>query len=357
MSESYERRWESKRGGRSVSDETRTSYYNVPVIHKPHWKWLIILYFFLGGISSASYVIATIAELWGGRDGRKITRVGRYLSLAALIPSPILLILDLGRPERFHHMLRIVKLRSPMSVGTWGLTIFGLFCALSALIQAAQDGLLARITPINRLLLALPRKTINVIGGAFGFFVGGYTGVLLGATAVPLWAKNALLLGPLFLSSAMSSACAAMTLLLSLAGRSRHTTIERLERLDTLTLLAELALILSARATTGKVISRPIREGHLGRIFRWGVLGGGILAPLAIQTRSILSHTRPSRPLTILSSLLTLTGGFLLRYVMVMAGRASADDPQATFEYARNYRRQTATMPGRDRERRDSRSV
>ena len=71
MSESYQRRWESKRGGRSVSDETRNSYYNVPVIHKPHWKWLIICYFFLGGISSASYVIAAIAELWAGATANR----------------------------------------------------------------------------------------------------------------------------------------------------------------------------------------------------------------------------------------------------------------------------------------------
>lgn len=347
MSDSYQRRW----GGRSVADETRTSYYSLPVIHKPHWKWLIICYFFLGGISSASYVIATVAEIWGGRDGRAITRVGRYLSLAALIPSPILLILDLGRPERFHHMLRVVKLRSPMSLGTWGLTIFGMFCTLSALIQAAQDGLLSRITLVNRLLLALPRKTISVIGGGFGFFVGGYTGVLLGVTAVPIWAKNALLLGPLFLSSAMSSACAAITLLLSLARKTQHNTILRLERLDTLTLLAELGLILSARANAGQVIARPIREGRLGLIFRWGVLGGGILLPLAIQIRSLVSRRPPSRPLTILSSLLTLTGGFLLRYVMVMAGRASADDPQATFEYARSYRRQVPMPPKRGQER------
>jgi formate-dependent nitrite reductase membrane component NrfD len=334
-----------------VSDETRTSYYDVPVIHKPHWKWLIIIYFFLGGISSASYVIASIAELFGGRDGKPITRVGRYLSLVALIPSPILLILDLGRPERFHHMLRIVKLRSPMSVGTWGLTIFGGFCTLSALIQAARDGLLARPRRIQRVLLALPSKTINVLGGVFGFFVGGYTGVLLGVTAVPLWAKNALLLGPLFLSSAMSSGCAAITLVLSLVRGTRHSTIQRLERLDTLTLLAELGLILSVRANAGRVIARPIREGHLGRIFRWGVLGSGILAPLVLQIASLLRGHRRSRSTTILSSLLTLTGGFLLRYVIVMAGRASADDPHATFAFARNDDRQMTAAPTGNQER------
>ena len=335
MGESYRRTWETRRGGRSVSDESSASYYNVPVIHKPHWKWLIIWYFFLGGISSASYVIAAIVDVFGGREGDRIKRVGRYLSLAALIPSPILLILDLGRPERFYMMLRVLKLRSPMSLGTWGLTIFGMFSGLSAAIQAAHDGLFGWYKPLNRLLLALPSTTINAFGVVFGFFVGGYTGVLLGVTAVPLWAKNALLLGPLFLSSAMSSAAAAITLILSLVRGTRHGAIQRLERLDTLTLLAELGLIVSARANAGPVIARPIREGKLGHVFRWGVLGAGIVAPLAIRLRAIVAREQSSRLEAILSSLLTLTGGFLLRYVMVMAGRASADDPHATFGFAR----------------------
>jgi len=336
MSTSYERTWDTRRKKtRSISDEARASYYGVPAVHKPHWKWLIIWYFFLGGISAASYVIASIAELFGGAEARRITRAGRYISLAALLPSPILLILDLGRPERFHHMLYIIKLRSPMSVGTWGLTIFGGFCGLSALIQAAQDGLLGRAKLINRILLAMPCKAINVIGSAFGFFVGGYTGVLLGATAVPLWAKNYLLLGPLFLASAMSTATAAITLVLSMVRGTSHNTFKRLERLDTWTLIAELGLILGARINTGQMLARPIREGRLGHIFRWGVLGLGIIAPLTLLSLARVRHTTSTRWLTVLSSILTLTGGFLLRYVMVMAGRASADDPQATYALAR----------------------
>ena len=335
MAESHERNWEPRRAGRSVADESRTSYYNVPVIHKPHWKWLIVFYFFLGGLSSASYVIAGIAELVGGRDARRIIRVGRYLSFAALLPSPFLLILDLGRPERFLLMLRILKLRSPMSVGTWGLTIFGIIATLSTLIQAARDNLFGRFKLVTQLLLALPSTAINLVGIVFGFFVGGYTGVLLAVTAVPLWAKNALLLGPLFLSSALSSGAAAITLVLSLGRGTSHHTIRRLERLDTLTLLAELSLIIAARLNAGPVISRPIRAGHLGRVFRWGVVGGGIVAPLLLQLRNLSRKRAPTRGTAILSSLLTLTGGFLLRYVMVMGGRASADDPQATFAFAR----------------------
>lgn len=335
MADGYQRNWETRRGGRSVSDATRDSYYGQPVIHAPHWKWLIVVYFFLGGISSASYVIACIAELFGGSAGDRIKRAGRYLALITLIPCPWLLIADLGRPERFHHMLRVIKLRSPMSVGTWGLTIYGFFCTLSVILQAAQDGLLKRVPLVRRIAEPLPCTLINAIGTLFGFFVGGYTGVLLGITAVPIWAKNALLLGPLFLSSAMSTGSAAIALVLSLLRGTSEQSIQRLERLETAARVAELGLILTARANAGPAISRPIRQGRLGQLFRWGVLGAGVAAPLALRLANVLPGARASRRRTILSSLLTLAGGLCLRYVMVMAGHASAEDPHATFAFAR----------------------
>ena len=313
----------------------RPGYYGAPVIHKPHWNWLIVAYFFLGGIAGGSYAVASIAELLGGRGGRPIARVGRYLSLAALIPSPVLLILDLGRPERFHHMLRVLKLRSPMSLGVWGLTAFGGFCGLSALIQAADDGLLGRRTTAARLLRALPGRRIGLLGIGPSLFLGGYTGVLLAATAVPLWTAGALLMGPLFLASAMSNATAAIALVLSLARGTRPDTLRRLERLDAIALLAELSLLLALRARLGPTIARPLDAGPLGRLHRFGVLGIGIAAPLALQWKALVGHAAPSRPTTALASCLVLTGGYLFRHVMVMAGRASADDPGATFELTR----------------------
>ena len=337
MATTYERRWETRRGGgRSVADEARESYYGLPVIHRPHWKWLIILYFFLGGISGASYAIATFAHLVGGPDGRRITRAGRYLSLAALIPSPVLLILDLGRPERFHHMLRVLKLRSPMSVGTWVLTLFGGFCGLSALIQAAEDGLLGETVFLARLLRSLPAGAIGAAGSVFGFLLAGYTGVLLAMTAVPLWLKNYFLMGPLFLASAMSNATAAITLVLALARGTSHQTLKRLERLDLIALTAELGLLLAARMNAGTRIAQPLREGRLGLIYRWGVLGAGITGPLALLASSALLRGKgPARLVAASAGALGLAGGLMFRYLMVMAGRASADDPQATFEFTR----------------------
>ncbi len=332
---SYQRMWQTpKRGGRSASDESAESYYGVPPIHKPHWKWLIITYFYLGGISGLSYVIAEIAEVTGGAMNRVITRAGRYVSFGTLLPCPALLILDLGRPERFLNMLRIFKLRSPMSVGTWVLVIFSGFCARSVVAQAARDELLNRFKSAPHGIKAIQSRWLGVAGVPFGFLLGGYTGVLLAATAVPLWTKNALLMGPLFLASAASNATASITLVLCL-GKAPHRALVRLERLEMCSLVVELGLLALNRRRLGQTIGRPLREGSTGQLYRFGVQGSGIAAPLVLTVVPMLAGRQPSRWRAALSSLLALSGGFMFRYVMVVAGHRSADDPQATFELAR----------------------
>jgi formate-dependent nitrite reductase membrane component NrfD len=318
--------------GRSVADAARTSYYEVPVVHAPHWGWLIICYFFLGGLAAGSYVLASIADLVGGVDGRRIVRAGRYVSVAALLPCPALLVLDLGRPLWFHHMLRVVKLRSPMSAGVWGLLAFSGCCGLSAVLQAARDGWLGGRTVARARLVPLDRA-LGVVGTGPAFFLGSYTGVLLAATAVPLWARSYLLVGPLFLTSALSSGTAAITVVLALARGTPPATLRRLERFHLVALLADLGLLLAMRAHLGRRLARPLETGRIGLLFRGGVLGAGLLAPLAIQGWAA-ARGRESRALSALASALVLAGGFLLRYVMVNAGRRSADDPRATYEFA-----------------------
>src|SRR2546428_5048940 len=116
------------------------SYYDFPVLKASTWRWEIIWYFFFGGLAAGCYVIASIAALFGSREDRAVARTGYYLSLLAILPCPLLLTKDLGRPERFLHMLRIFKVKSPMSMGTWGLVSFSLFSGVTAGIQAAWDG-------------------------------------------------------------------------------------------------------------------------------------------------------------------------------------------------------------------------
>src|SRR5437762_5040861 len=141
------------------------SYYDYPVLKAPTWHWEITWYFFFGGLAAGCYVIASIASLFGSREDRAVARAGYYLSLLSLLPCPPLLIKDLGRPERFLHLLRIFKVKSPMSMGTWALTSFGILSGITAVIQAARDGILGRWWG-PRLLAALPQWLFALPGTA-----------------------------------------------------------------------------------------------------------------------------------------------------------------------------------------------
>ncbi len=232
----------TERGKKKLILSGVRTYYNQPLIKKAHWSWEVILYFFLGGMAGGSYLAATLADLLGSARDVPLIRVGRYLSFVCILISPILLVKDLGRPERFLHMMRVLKLRSAMSLGTWGLTLFGLFCGLTTAHQAAKDGLLNWLPFFPRLLKALPVKLIESIGSFFGLFVASYTGVLLSSTAVPVWARARHILGPLFLTSGVSTGLSGLSLILSL-GRNQQDTLERLERAELIAMTTELGLI------------------------------------------------------------------------------------------------------------------
>src|SRR5437667_5388864 len=138
-----------------------------------------------------------------------------------LFPCHPLLIKDLGRPERFLHMMRMFKVKSPMSMGVWGLLGFSFFSGSTAVIQAAKDGMLGCWWG-TRALAALPQKLISMPGSLFGIFLGGYTGVLLTATSVPLWSRSKLL-GGIFVSSALSTSTALISIVLRIAGAPQRS--------------------------------------------------------------------------------------------------------------------------------------
>jgi formate-dependent nitrite reductase membrane component NrfD len=230
-------------------------------------------------------------------------------------------------------MLRVVKLRSPMSLGSWGLSVFGAFATASVAIQAAQDGLLGS-TAAARQIARLPSGRIATVGVLPAFFVGGYTGVLLGATAVPLWAKCARLIGPLFLNSAFSSATSAIAIAMAHGSQGREEALERLERLEQVALVTELGLMAAIDTTLGPT-ARPMREGRTGAIATYGALGAGVVIPLVAVT---VNRRLKSRRLARSASLLAMGGGLALRYAAVKAGHLSADDPHATFAMTRKRR-------------------
>ena len=307
------------------------NYYNLPLLKKAHWTWEVILYFFIGGIAGGSYLTATLADLLGSTRDASLVRAGRYLSFVGIVLSPVLLIKDLGRPERFVHMLRIFKLRSAMSLGTWGLTIFGLFCGFTMAYQMTKDGLLNWLPFFPRLFKALPIKLIEIIGSFFGLFVASYTGVLLASTAVPVWARARHILGPLFLTSGLSTALASLSFILSL-GRHNQDSLEKLERAEIVAMSTELGLISSLPVILGP-LARPLFKGKVGVFFTAGTIGSGLLLPLLTHLGWKLTRKRTPRALNIGTSLLVLIGGLILRYVWIVAGRASADNPQETHYY------------------------
>lgn len=292
----------------------------------PEWPWYYIgLYFFLGGIAGGAYVTATIADLFGSARDWVVIKVGYLVAFVAILFAPVLLILDLGRPERFYNMFtRVFKVLSPMSVGSYALLLFGAFCTLAAAWALAEDGMLGRWlgddSAFVKLLKRVPHQLLGVVGSFFGFFIASYTGVLVTATAQPFWFNNPLW-GALFLASGASTAIATIALVIVLSkARVTHGTMARLKLADNWALILELVLIVATIAVLGNQAA-PLLRGGLAVVFWLGVVGVGLVVPLALQFRAGFQGARAPANLTMLTALLILVGGFLLRYAILAAGQ------------------------------------
>jgi hypothetical protein len=283
---------------------SEAGYYGLPLLKKPQWKWEVPLYFFVGGAAGASAVIAQMAR-WVARDP-ELARSARLLAAAGGIASGGLLIADLGRPSRFLAMLRVFKKQSPMSVGAWVLAAFGTASGAAAFADLAGD----------RFDFA-PVRVLGEVAGTFSALMGlplhNYTGVLIGATAIPVWNSNIRTLPLHFGISGVNAAVSMLELLghdqadLNLLGigASAFETWEgvHLER------RSEAAL-------------RPLKRGASGWLTRLGgVLSGP--APLALRLLAASSGSRSMRRAAAISS---IAGSIVTRYSWVHAGRVSAEN-------------------------------
>lgn len=303
------------------------NYYGIPPIRRAHWTWQVPIYFWLGGIGAGTQLFATVAQLLGHED-EALKRASRYTVLATMLLSPVLLIWDLGRPERFYNMLRILKLRSPMSTQSWSLFAFGNLGGLVAARQAAEDGLLLGDNFLSRLVIRLiPDRLLTVLALPFGLFVGFNTGNLVSATSVPIWARNWMLMGPTFLASGVSTALSWLSLVLRLGHWGEEKTLRVLHRAERAVILIEAALIGASLIRMSKW-SKPLFSREVAPLFVGGTLLGGILAPFALLS----GEERRSR--SMLASVLALAGGLAFRFAIILAGRKSADDPEAYFSFA-----------------------
>lgn len=312
------------------------AYAGVPILNAPLWHDEIAVYFYLGGISSGSFVLGALANLSGER-WRSLAQVAYTVSFATMLPCPALLIHDLGMPSRFHHMMRIFKPSSPMNFGVWALLAHSGFATLQVARVLAEWGILP--TPLARLL---PARLLAAPGLLAALALGGYTGVLLGTTSVPVWSRSPVL-GGLFMSSAIASGTAAVSLVSLLANRDtphEHTS------LATISLAAgvmEIALTGGYLATSGEV-AQPLREGWDGALFRGAAVATA--AALALDSAGIRLHSQ-QRLFSALAAGAVLTGSAMLRLAVVRAGRKSAVDRDANLASMRRTERNPGWGPGR----------
>ena len=306
------------------------------------WPLLIDIYFFLGGVAGGAFVIATIAglldpstALGAGRRNRDVVRIGYYVALVAIIPCPVLLIVDLGLPSRFLNMLMVskpslaigmsavtvgplhIKPYSPMSAGAWGLMVF----STCAFLCAAETWLADRRgRPFPRV-----RVVAGVIGIVAGFFLAAYPGVLLGATARPLFI-SAHWLGALFLAVGAATGSAAIALVLAwLRGSAAQDALARVMRVSSVALVTEIValvlVILSIRAAGSAGLDAALGQlvtGPFSIAFWLGAVFLGVVLPLLL---SIVG--RSALTMTALRATLVLVGGFLIKFVLIDAGQAS----------------------------------
>ena len=289
------------------------SEVNGPFLHAPVWSGMVATYFWFGGIASGSAFVSLACDAAG--DHRS-AQIARKVALGAVAPAPLLLIADLGRPERFLNMTRIFKPRSPMNTGAWCLIAFSGSGAL-----AVGCDLIGRPTAA---------RSLGALTSLFGSYLGSYTGVLLACTAVPLWSGSRTILGPAFVATATATGAAATRLVLVASGLpDGHPTRTALGTIETGSMLTELAISALGERRLGDA-AHALARGRPGLYLR----AAKSLVALGISLRLVARRTGPREHE--LASFMYLAAGLLFRFAWVSAGKASAEDDEVVAAMARD---------------------
>jgi formate-dependent nitrite reductase membrane component NrfD len=278
-----------------------SSYYGRPVVKEPVWSNEIPWYFWSGGIAGASALLHGFAKVTGNRP---LANSSLAIGAACDVLDPLLLIKDLGRPERFVNMLRMFKVTSPMSVGSWVV-----FAHSSAGGVAAGLNLLGRLAPV--------RAAAEATAFATGAPMATYTGALVANTSVPVWSEARDELPWLFAASAAASAGAAATVFTPLGAA------EPARRLAIAGVAAE-ALCMRAMERRLGFVGEVYKQGEAGRFARIAKAAAGAgAAVLALRGSR-------SRAAAAVGGGLVLAGEAALRWSVFKAGFQSARDPRYT---------------------------
>jgi hypothetical protein len=277
------------------------SYYGRPIIKAPIWEPAVPWYFFLGGLAGASAALGLGARVAGNE---RLARNATFAGAAAVSVSPILLTADLGRPERFYNMFRVVKVTSPMSIGTWILGASGTALGIAGGCEAF--GILPRV-----------KLAAQTAAGVLGLPLTTYTAALVANTAVPVWHEARRELPFVFAGSAAASAGAAAAVATppAQAGAARRLAIAGA--------LLELAATKAMEMRLGQLLGEPYRQGAAGRFTK---LAKGCTAAGA----ALVGLGGRRRASSAVGGALLLAGSLFERLAVYRAGSQSAADPKYT---------------------------
>jgi hypothetical protein len=278
------------------------SYYGRPILKEPTWKVPDVpAYLTLGGLAGASAVTAVAAEVTGRRG---LARVGRLAAAVGSAGGAAALVHDLGRPERFLNMLRVVKPTSPLSVGSWILAPFATMAGAAA--ASELTGLLPRLG-----------RTAGMGAAVLGPAMTTYTAVLFADTAIPAWHEAYPELPFVFAGSAMASAAGVA---LAAAPLAETGPPRRLAVLGAGVELAASHRIESRLGLVGEPYRQPGRAHSL-------LLAGKVLTTAGVGL-AVLG--RRSRAVSVLAGASLVSASYLTRFGIFEAGRESARDPRYT---------------------------
>jgi Polysulphide reductase, NrfD len=299
-----------------VPEAEFTSYYGRPVVKPAPWGHDIAAYLFLGGVAGGSAVLGAGAQLTGRATLRRNCRLAALVSISL---GAVALVRDLGRPERFLNMLRVIKLTSPMSLGSWILSAFSAGAGVAAIAEVDRmTGERLPLGPLRR-VLRLTEGPAGLEAGAFGPLLAVYTAVLLADTSTPTWNDARDELPFVFVSSASlaSAGLAMVTTPVAEAAPAR--------KLAMIGVVGDLAATRVMHHRMDPVAAEPLHEGRSGMMLRLSealAVAGGI--------GTLLGGRR--RPVAAAAGLALMAASALTRFGVFEAGIHSAKDPRYTIE-------------------------
>jgi formate-dependent nitrite reductase membrane component NrfD len=305
------------RGEQSMVPEAEfTSYYGRNIVKPSPWKAEIPAYLFSGGVAAGSSLMAAGGDLTGRPALRRTGRLGAILALGF---SMVALVHDLGKPSRFYNMLRTVKLTSPMSVGTWILSIYGPFAALAAAAELAglvpAGSYQGKVGTVLR-LVGWAGRPAGVLAAVTAPPVAAYTAVLLADTATPSWHAAYKELPFVFTASA-TAASGGLGMICAPTDQSMPA-----RRMALGGAVVELLMEKQMERSMGMTVE-PLHQGMAGQLIRAATaltVGGAAGTLLAGRSRTV----------AVASGLALMAGSACTRFAIFEAGQASARDPRYT---------------------------